>query len=249
MFGFGVDKEIRLEEQLKELVEQYGISNVKKTVAKIEANPPATKQQNFTAPKEAPEAEKIAAVQPAVTVDMKSDANYQAQIEAEKMKSEKPEPNLPPNAKNLNEFIESASQLQKDKIRDYVLAKVKEFVDGARLVEVGDYKKIDQSFAMDLTKKELFGEITSPEEDWLDYNITALKKDIKKRLRPLGYDFLDLEFEVGKTFDKNRHNCVGRETVDSPTKDNRVVRVVNEGLIIDKVLHINANVIVGQYKT
>ncbi len=235
MFGFFVDKEIRLQEQLKELIGLYGLEAVKNSLAQI--------------PNEQHEQQKIVEQKPqaGVVTAVKNAANYQAEIEKEKVEAEI-KPNLPPNVKTLDEFVRSASGFQRDRVREYVLTKLKYFVDNARLVEAGEFKKMDQSFAMGLTEKELFGDIATPEEDWLHYNANIIKKQIKRKLRPFGYDFLDLEFEVGKSFDPNRHNCVGTEYVDSKIKDGRVVKVVNEGLIIDKVLHINANVIVGKFK-
>lgn len=229
---YSVEDEIRLQEQLKELVEHYGIDKVQRSINKM-AGESSKKEENKT------EQEK------ALTAEA-NNKNHLANVEREKAMRAKS--NLPPNVKTLTEFVQYASQLQRDKVREYALQKLKYFVDNARFVEAGEFKKIDPSFAMDLTEKELFDKITTPEEDWLGYNANIIKKQIKKKLRPIGYDFLDLEFEVGKTFNPNRHNRVGIEAVASKFKDNRVIRVVNEGLIIDKVLHINANVIVGQYK-
>jgi hypothetical protein len=235
MFGFSVDKEIRLQEQLKELIDLYGLDAVKNSLAQI-PNQPAP-QPKQVEPK--PQAGGLTAV--------KNSANYQSEIEKEKAEAAA-KPKLPPNVKTLDEFVRSASTFRRDKVREYVLQKLKYFVDNARLVEAGEFKKIDSSFAMGLTEKDFFGDIVTPEEDWLEYNANIIKKQIKKKLRPYGYDFLDLEFEVGKVFDPNRHNCVGTEGTDSKFKDGRVTKVVNEGLIIDRVLHINANVIVGKYK-
>jgi molecular chaperone GrpE (heat shock protein) len=60
---------------------------------------------------------------------------------------------------------------------------------------------------------------------------------------------MDSEVEVGKAFDPKRHNIVGKEPVADSTLDKRVLRVMNEGLIIGRKLHINANVILGNYQT
>jgi len=169
-------------------------------------------------------------------------------IEETKEKNTQNKPNLPPNAKNLQEFIQYASLLKRDKVRPYILDKLLIFVRNAKPILEGDMSKVEESFVLDFTEKDIFESITTPEEEWLQYNYNNLRRQVKRQLFNIGYDFLDSDFEVGKIFNPMRHNIAGIEKVDSSYKDNRVLRIVNEGLIIGKRLHINANVIVGKYK-
>lgn len=224
-YQLSVEKKIQLDEQVLELVEQYGTENVTNSVKEL-----VSKKQISSGPKPA--------MPPKISYGEKTAAATPV----------RPKSNLPPNARNLREFVTYASQLKKDKVRPYILDKLLNFVKNAKPILEEDMSKAEESFVLEITEKDIFESITSPEEDWLQYNYNILRKQIKRKLFNFGYDFLDSDFEVGKLFNPLRHNIVGKERVDSRYKDNRVLKIINEGLIIGKRLHINANVIIGKYE-
>jgi len=231
-----VEKEIRLYEQLLELAETYGMENIQKVLPQVASGLHVNEEKT-----------KKVEIPQVITMQEKRPIHYREQIEQEKEAKEQV-PKLPPNIKTIDEFIKTASQFQRDKIREYILSKLKYFIDNARLVQTGEFKKIDLNFILSLTEKRVFGDVVTPEEDWLEYNFDALRKQLKKKLRLVGYEFLDTDAEVGKMFDPSKHNCIGMEPVETTYKDKRILRVMSEGLIIQRVIHINADVIIGKYK-
>lgn len=223
-----VELEIRLQEQLSELVETYGLENVKNILGQFVDQNPKTAQDN-----EVEEAMK----KPELAVKHSSQPE-QAQ-----------KSNLPPNVKNIEDFEAVITNFAtKGKISPQMAEGIKGFVQNSKLIMSGQYKNVSEDFIVNLTSTgDLISAIT-PEEDWIKYNSEIIRKKLKWRLRLVGYDFLDSEVEVGKPFDNRRHNIVGKEEVKNPVLENRVLKIINEGLIIGRRLHINANVIVGTYK-
>ncbi len=211
---------IRLHEQLSELVETYGVENVREILVQFQAEKPKEKA--------APPVDKAAEEQKAKQL-----------LEAK----------LPPNIKNIEQFEAVINDFAaKGKIKPEVYQGLKGFIENAKLISVGQYKKVNESFIINLTSKPDSIQAQTPEEDWIKYNGETIRKHLKQKLRLVGYDFLDSEAEVGKSFDVKRHNIVGKEVITESALDKRVLKVTNEGLIIGRKLHINANVIIGSFQ-
>ncbi|MFA4996349.1 MAG: hypothetical protein WC536_04385 [Patescibacteria group bacterium] len=215
---------IRLKEELTELVKTYGLDNVKSMLVQIPEQKEELKEE-----KKVEEKKPLKPLTPPLPP--------------------KPEYHLPPNIHNVEEFeIVVNNFATKGKIKPEVLQSIKVFIQNSKLIMSGQYKKIDESFIINLTSKPDTIQVLSPEEDWVRYNGEIIRKQLKHKLRPVGYDFMDSEVEVGKIFDNERHNIVSKENVAESALDNRVLKVLNEGLIIEKKLHINANVVIGSFR-
>ncbi|MCL5410610.1 MAG: hypothetical protein M1324_02005 [Patescibacteria group bacterium] len=219
---------IRLQEQLSELIETYELENVKNMLARFHETETEDKKEKALKNK-------------------KKDDAQEVKKKAEEKK--KQVPSLPPNIRNIEGFEAVINDFAaRGKIKPEVFQGLKGFIQNAKLIFSGQYKKVDEAFIINLTSKPDLIQATSPEESWIKYNGEIIRKQLKRKLRLVGYDFMDSEVEVGKAFDATRHNVVGKETVSDSTLDQRVLKVMSEGLIIGRRLHINANVILGNYR-
>ena len=154
---------IRLHEQLSELVETYGVENVREILVQFQAEKPKEKA--------APPVDKAAEQQKAKQL-----------LEAK----------LPPNIKNIEQFEAVINDFAaKGKIKPEVYQGLKGFIENAKLISVGQYKKVNESFIINLTSKPDSIQAQTPEEDWIKYNGETIGKHLKQKLRLVGYDFLD----------------------------------------------------------
>ncbi len=237
MFGkkFTVEEKIRLQDELQELLEKYGIENVNDVFQQYIASYQGTqKLVNQEAQKP---------VQNQVNESAEQIAVHQRELEKENEAKEK----LPPSVRSVEDFEKGCIEVcSAGTVNPQIINTVKEFLQGSKKIYLNDLS--DKNFIMSLSS-ELFPErvFNNPAEDWIDYNAERIRTYLKRHLRLKGYQFLDSEVEVGKMYDPRKHNCIEREYVKDSTMDGRVLKLVNEGLIIGKILHINCNVIVGKY--
>lgn len=233
---FTVESEIRLEEQLTELIEKYGAENVRQTLLKLISNLVADKVEGANPNKAittnaTPVAQKRVGT---VTVDDKNEKKLNAR----------------PNITNFNDFIMGLHQIQssgKAEISKPIVDYLNNFLGNAKLILDGKNKEVNESFYMGLATRTNF-DLKNEDEEWIMYNLEIIVKQLKSKLRHIGYVFLDNDAEVGQIFNPKIHNCVKYDYTDEKFKDNRITRVVDEGIVIEGFLHINANVIVGKYK-
>lgn len=222
-----VQSRIRLKEQLAEMVEIYGVENVK-TVLEETADGLSTNRDSSD------------------TSDLNvqgSKKQYVAQTEADKARAA----SLPQNASTIEDLEQKLNEFPANtQIRENILTLLKDFITNAKLIMSDQHKNVPESFIIGLTTRDLF-EANTPEEDWIKYNLDTIRKQLKRKLRPMGYNFLDTFWEVGKKFNSKVHNPVKYENVGNPIENGRILKVLNEGIVINNVLHINANVIVGKY--
>lgn len=230
--NLSTEDQIRIQEEIQELFERYGAENTKDVFEEYLSSYKSTEKLKNQQVEEASQKEAAEITERRVY----------------KPKPEEPKVQLPLNVKTIDDYIFGLNEVaQSGKVDPGYAANIKTFVEGAQAILKNNFK--DKNFIMGLTGK-LFGDrtINNPYEDWIDYNTERIRRLLKKHLRSKGYQFLDSDAEVGKTFDPEVHNCTLKEIVVNPAMDNRVLRVLSEGLVIDRVLHINCNVVVGQYK-
>jgi hypothetical protein len=230
---FTVEEQIRLQGELQEMVEEYGLENVLPLFQQYIESYEAT--------------QKLVDQQPQPTEHGQDEAMEREKQAAIQQEPEKPKIQLPPTVHGFEDYIQGLNEVvAKGQIGEDMIEKVREFVDGLKSIYGGDLSNKD--FIMSLTV-ELFQDrvMENPYEEWIGYNTERVRKYLKRHLRAQGYQFLDSEAEVGKYYNAKKHNCVKTEPVRDSTMDGRVLKVISEGLIIGRILHINCNVIVGKY--
>lgn len=234
-----VTEQIRLQEELQEMVAEYGFENILTSFERLKQEYAANQNLMHTQKNEELttqiEAKNQSVQQEAIALQEKERIE-----QANKVK-------LPPNAKNLESFIAGFNEVvASGQINAKIIDISNGFVESAKKILSDDLN--DKNFIMSLTQNVFIDwKFQNPYEDWIDYNIEKIRTFLKRALRLKGYQFLDSEVEVGNKFDPKKHNCVRREYVPNQTMDGRVIKVLSEGVIIGRILHINCNVVVGQY--
>jgi len=237
---FNIESEIRLEEQLTELAEKYGTENVKNTLLKLIPTLVAEKIEGSIATKQ------IATQHEVPKKDNVTPRHETGSVSVDKQEVKK---HLRPNIKDFNGFVLGLHEIQesgKSDISKPIVDYLNSFLTNAKLILDGKHKEVSESFYMDLASRLDF-DLKNEDEEWIIFNLDIIKKQLKAKLRRIGYEFLDNDVEVGQLFNPKMHNCVKYIPTDEKYKDNRIIRVIDEGIIIEGIIHINANVTVGKY--
>jgi hypothetical protein len=225
---YSVESRLRVEEQLTELIEKHGLDNVRETFSSL--------IPNFVADKYEGQAKALNTTKKQTNPVTVNENNDKLTARA--------------SVRNFNDYILGLNKIQqsgKAQISKPIIDYLNSFLNNAKLIFEGKYKEVGEAFYMSLAARVDF-DLKNEDEEWIIYNLEIIVKQLKNKLRRIGYVFLDNDAEVGQLFNSKIHNCVKFIETDESIKDGRIIRVIDEGIIIEGILHINANVAVGRLR-